>query len=74
MLKDMGREKVGGTLVRRDIYGSIALASNAGYHALTNRVDTRHPIIREIVKRGSLKVDSLIRSINWRTYLPRDSK
>ncbi|KAG3031009.1 hypothetical protein PC120_g3394 [Phytophthora cactorum] len=57
MLMDMGHEQVGATRVWEDNQGAIALASNAGYHARTKHVDTRHHFIRENVERGTLKVD-----------------
>ena len=57
MLKDMGREQVGGTRVWEDNQGSIALARNAGYHARTEHVDIRHLFIRENVERGTLMID-----------------
>ena len=57
MLKDMGQEQKGGTLVWEDNQGAIALACNAGYHARTKHVDIRHHFIRENVECGSIKVD-----------------
>ena len=57
MLKDMGREQVGGTHVWEDNQGAIALARNAGYHARKKHVDTLHHFIRDNVDRGTLKVD-----------------
>ncbi|GMF12666.1 unnamed protein product [Phytophthora lilii] len=49
MLKDLGHEQVGATVIWEDNQGAIGLASNAGYNARTKHVDIRHHFIRENV-------------------------
>lgn len=57
MLKDMGREQMGGTPIWEDNQGAIALASYAGYHARTKHVGIHRHFVRENVERGTVKVD-----------------
>ncbi|CAI5737483.1 unnamed protein product [Peronospora farinosa] len=57
MLKDLGHEQVGATLVYEDNQGAIGLASNSGlYNARTKHVDIRHHFIRENVAQDIIVV------------------
>ncbi|CAI5730583.1 unnamed protein product [Peronospora farinosa] len=56
MLKDLGHEQVGATLVYEDNQGAIGLASNSGYKARTKHVDIRHHFIRENVAQDIIVV------------------
>lgn len=56
ILKDLGHQQVGATLIWEDNQGAIGLASNAGYNARTKHVDIRHHFIREAVARDIIVV------------------
>ena len=57
VLKDMGREQVGGTQIWEYNQGAVAFAKNAGYHARTKHVDIMYHFIWENVQKGLQKID-----------------
>ncbi|KAE9284914.1 hypothetical protein PR003_g26734 [Phytophthora rubi] len=49
LLKDIGAEQVGATVIYEDNTGAMALAKNVGYQARTKHIDIRYNFIREKV-------------------------
>ncbi|KAE9235367.1 Retrovirus-related Pol polyprotein from transposon TNT 1-94 [Phytophthora fragariae] len=49
LLKDIGAEQVGATVIYEDNQGAMALAKNVGYQARTKHIDIRYHFIREKV-------------------------
>ncbi|KAJ0390320.1 hypothetical protein ATCC90586_011926 [Pythium insidiosum] len=56
LMEDLGVKQQEPTVVWEDNQGTIALASNPGYHARTKHVDIRHHFIREKINDGVIKV------------------
>eukprot|EP00644_Phytophthora_capsici_P019157 jgi/Phyca11/133879/e_gw1.926.2.1 len=52
LLKDIGAEQVGATVIYEDNQGAMALAKNVGYQARTKHIDIRYHFIREKVTSG----------------------
>ncbi|KAE9089359.1 hypothetical protein PF010_g19021 [Phytophthora fragariae] len=49
LLKDIGADQVGATVIYEDNQGAMALAKNVGYQARTKHIDIRYHFIREKV-------------------------
>ncbi|GMF23749.1 unnamed protein product [Phytophthora fragariaefolia] len=56
LLKDLGSEQTGGTVVYGDNQGTMALAKNVGYQSRTKHIDIRYHFIREKVATGEVKL------------------
>ncbi|GMF28854.1 unnamed protein product [Phytophthora fragariaefolia] len=56
LLKDLGSEQTGGTVVYEDNQGAMALAKNVGYQSRTMHIDIRYHFIREKVATGEVKL------------------
>ncbi|GMF50089.1 unnamed protein product [Phytophthora fragariaefolia] len=56
LLKNLGSEKTGGTVVSEDNQGARALAKNVGYQSRTKHIDIRYHFIREKVATGEVKL------------------
>ncbi|KAE8977617.1 hypothetical protein PR002_g24958 [Phytophthora rubi] len=55
LLKDIGAEHVGATVIYEDNQGAMALAKNIGYQAHTKHIDIRYHFIREKVWRRKIR-------------------
>ncbi|KAE8897760.1 hypothetical protein PF005_g31993 [Phytophthora fragariae] len=49
LLKDIGAEQVGATVIYEVNQGAMGLAKNVGYQARTNHIDIRYHFIRDKV-------------------------
>ncbi|GMF58098.1 unnamed protein product [Phytophthora fragariaefolia] len=56
LLKDLGSEQTGGTVVYEDSQGAMALAMNVGYQSRTKHIDIRYHFICEKVATGEVKL------------------
>ncbi|GMF58100.1 unnamed protein product [Phytophthora fragariaefolia] len=54
LLKDLGSEQTGGTVVHEDKHGAMALAKNVGYQSRTKHIDIRYHFSREKVATGEV--------------------
>ncbi|KAE9076669.1 hypothetical protein PF010_g23812 [Phytophthora fragariae] len=57
LLKDIGAEQVGATVIYEDNQGAMALAKNAGYQARTKHIDIRYHFIREKAVSNEVKLE-----------------
>ncbi|KAE8966953.1 hypothetical protein PR001_g28243 [Phytophthora rubi] len=57
LLKDIGAEQVGATVIYEDNQGAMALAKNVGYQARTKHIDIRYHFIREKVVRNEVELE-----------------
>lgn len=56
LLKDLGIEQVGATIILEDNQGAIALSKNVGYQAQTKHIDIRHHFVREKIESKEVDV------------------
>ncbi|GMF35066.1 unnamed protein product [Phytophthora fragariaefolia] len=56
LLKDMGVDQVGATVIYEDNQGAMALAKNVGYQARTKHIDIRYHFIREKVASNEVEL------------------
>ncbi|KAE9058789.1 hypothetical protein PF010_g30872 [Phytophthora fragariae] len=57
LLKDIGAEQVGATVIYEDNQGAMALAKNVGYQARTKHIDIRYHFIREKVVSNEVELE-----------------
>ncbi|KAE9184122.1 Retrovirus-related Pol polyprotein from transposon TNT 1-94 [Phytophthora fragariae] len=57
LLKDIGAEQVGATVIYEDNQEAMALAKNVGYQARTKHIDIRYHIIREKVVSNEVELE-----------------
>ncbi|KAE9055903.1 hypothetical protein PF010_g31969 [Phytophthora fragariae] len=57
LLKDIGAEQVGATVICEDNQGAMALAKNVGYQARTKHIDIRYHFIREKVVSNEVELE-----------------
>ncbi|KAE9035891.1 hypothetical protein PR003_g10095 [Phytophthora rubi] len=57
LLKDIGAEQVGDTVIYEDNQGAMALAKNVGYQARTKHIDIRYHFIREKVVSNEVELE-----------------
>ncbi|KAE9279871.1 hypothetical protein PF001_g24507 [Phytophthora fragariae] len=57
LLKDIGAEQVGHTVIYEDNQGAMALAKNVGYQARTKHIDIRYHFIREKVVSNEVELE-----------------
>ncbi|KAE8900735.1 hypothetical protein PF003_g14985 [Phytophthora fragariae] len=57
LLKDIGAEQVGATVIYEDNQGAMALAKNVGYQARTKPIDIRYHFIREKVVSNEVELE-----------------
>ncbi|KAE9180973.1 hypothetical protein PF002_g27409 [Phytophthora fragariae] len=57
LLKDIGAEQVGATVIYEDNQGAMALAKNVGYQARTKHIDIRYHFIREMVVSNEVELE-----------------
>ncbi|GMF18158.1 unnamed protein product [Phytophthora fragariaefolia] len=56
LLKNMGVDQVGATVIYEDNQGAMALAKNVGYQARTKHIDVRYHFIREKVPSNEVEL------------------
>ncbi|POM71774.1 Polyprotein [Phytophthora palmivora] len=56
LLKDIGAEQHGSTMIYEDNQGAMALANSVGYQARTKHIDIRYHFIREKVASGEVEL------------------
>ncbi|KAE9158906.1 hypothetical protein PF005_g32252 [Phytophthora fragariae] len=57
LLKDIGAEQVGATVIYEDNQGAMALAKNVGYQARTKHIDIRYHFIQEKVVSNEVELE-----------------
>ncbi|KAE8970139.1 hypothetical protein PR001_g27295, partial [Phytophthora rubi] len=57
LLKDIGAEQVGATVIYEDNQGAMALAKNVDYEARTKHIDIRYHFIREKVVSNEVELE-----------------
>ncbi|KAE9063454.1 hypothetical protein PF006_g30942 [Phytophthora fragariae] len=57
LLKDIGAEQVGATVIYEDNQGAMALAKNVGFQARTKHIDIRYHFIREKVVSNEVELE-----------------
>ncbi|KAE9323261.1 hypothetical protein PF008_g17414 [Phytophthora fragariae] len=57
LLKDIGAEQVGATVIYEDNQGAMALAKNVGYQARTKHINIRYHFIREKVVSNQVELE-----------------
>ncbi|KAE9168267.1 hypothetical protein PF002_g30656 [Phytophthora fragariae] len=57
LLKEIGAEQVGATVIYEDNQGAMALAKNVGYQARTKHIDIRYHFIREKVVSSEVELE-----------------
>ncbi|KAG2772030.1 hypothetical protein PC129_g20510 [Phytophthora cactorum] len=59
LLKDIGSEQEGGSVIYEDNQGVMTLEMNTGYQACTKHVHIRYQFIREKVASGEVELDDV---------------
>ncbi|KAE8912836.1 hypothetical protein PF003_g3560 [Phytophthora fragariae] len=59
LLKDIGAELVGATVIYEDNQGAMVLANNVGYKPRTKHIDIRYHFIRDMVVSNEVELEYL---------------